>query len=356
MPATLDQRQPPVNPAARPSAGPPHRPPTIIDVAAHAGVSKSVVSRVLRDDPAVSPARREAVLVAAQALGYRPNAVARSLVQRRTFNVGVIVSDLHNLFFAEILDGIAAAAAAGGYKVLITTGNLNQALESAALETLLQLRTDGIILAGACLSPGAVRAASQLVPIALVTSGIRAPGVDTIATDDVKGAWLAVEHLVGLGHARIAMVDGGAGAGSEERRRGYGAAMHQFGLGRNIQIARGDFTEEGGRRGTQRLLAGPARPTAICAANDMAAMGALNAIAEAGLDVPRDVSVVGYDNTALAALRHVSLTTVHQPRFQIGEMAMSALLRRLHRRGARSRHDLLVPSLVVRQTTAPPTL
>ena len=360
MRPTLDHPQAPVKPGPRPAAEAPEsrRSPTIIDVAAYAGVSKSVVSRVLRDDPAVSPARREAVLVAVEALGYRPNAVARSLVQRRTFNVGVIVSDLHNLFFAEILDGIAAAAAAAGYKVLITSGNLDQAVESVALETLLQLRTDGIILAGSRLSAAAVRAASRSVPIALVTSGIRAPGVDTIATDDVKGAWLAVEHLVNLGHSRIAMVDGGAGAGSEERRRGYGAAMHKFGLGRHILVAPGDFTEDGGWRGTRCLLASrtESRPTAICAANDMAAIGALNAIAEAGLEVPRDVSVVGYDNTALAALRHVSLTTVHQPRFQIGEMAMTALLRRLQRPAVRSRHDLLVPSLVIRQTTAPPTL
>jgi DNA-binding LacI/PurR family transcriptional regulator len=355
MPPTLDHPQTSVKQAPRSALhAPPHRPPTIIDVAAYAGVSKSVVSRVLHDDPAVSPARRDAVLVAVEMLGYRPNAMARGLVQRRTFNVGVIVSDLHNLFFAEILDGIAAAATAGGYKVLITSGNLDQAIESVALETLLQLRADGIILAGSCLSPLTVRAASRAVPIALVTSGIRAPGVDTIATDDVKGAWLAVEHLVGLGHSRIAMVDGGAGPGSEERRRGYGAAMHHFGLGPHIRIAVGDFTEDGGWRGTQRLLASPSRPTAICAVNDMAAIGALNAIAEAGLEVPRDVSVVGYDNTALAALRHVSLTTVHQPRFQIGEMAMTALLRRLQRRGARSRHELLEPSLVVRHTTAPP--
>jgi DNA-binding LacI/PurR family transcriptional regulator len=357
MAPTLDHPPASVKPAPRPAPDrPAHRPPTIIDVAAYAGVSKSVVSRVLHNDPAVSPARREAVLVAVEMLGYRPNAVARSLVQRRTFNVGVIVSDLHNLFFAEILDGIAAAAAAGGYKVLITSGNMDTRVELVALETLLQLRADGIILAGSRLSPLDLRAASRSVPIAVVTSGIRAPGVDTIATDDVRGAWLAVEHLVGLGHSRIAMVDGGAGPGSEERRRGYGAAMHHFGIGPHIRVAAGDFTEDGGRRGTQQLLALQPRPTAICAANDMAAIGALNAIVEAGLDVPRDVSVVGYDNTALAALRHVSLTTVHQPRFQIGEMAMTALLRRLQRRGARSRHDLLEPSLVIRQTTAPPTL
>src|ERR1700694_4434863 len=125
MRPTLDHPQGPVKPGPRPVAEAAHRPPTIIDVAASAGVSKSVVSRVLRDDPSVSPPRRDAVLVAVEALGYRPNAVARSLVQRRTFNVGVIVSDLHNLFFAEILDGIASAAAAARYKGLINTGHLD---------------------------------------------------------------------------------------------------------------------------------------------------------------------------------------------------------------------------------------
>ena len=266
-PPTLDHPQASVKQSGRPTPEAAHRPPTIIDVAAYAGVSKSVVSRVMRDDPAVSAARREAVRVAAEVLGYRPNAVARSLVQRRTFNVGVIVSDLHNLFFAEILDGIASAASAGGYKVLITSGNLDEAVESVALETLLQLRTDGIILAGSRLSPAAVRAASRSVPVALVTSGIRAPGVDTIATDDVKGAWLAVEHLVGIGHSRIAMVDGGAGAGSEERRRGYATAMRQFGLGPQIHIAPGDFTEDGGDEGrspcwrARRARPRSARPT-----------------------------------------------------------------------------------------------
>jgi DNA-binding LacI/PurR family transcriptional regulator len=356
MPETLDHPNRPVKQRRTNADTPPinHRPPTIIDVAAESGVSKSVVSRVLRDDPAVSPARREAVLAAAEALGYRPNAVARSLVQRRTFNVGVIVSDLHNLFFAEILDGIGSAAVAAGYKVLIISGNLDPAIEAVALETFLQLRTDGIILAGSQLSAGSVRVASRAVPMALVTSGIRAAGVDTIATDDAKGAGLAVEHLVGLGHCRIAMVDGGRGAGSAERRRGYEAAMHRFGLGPRIQVASGDYTEDGGWRGTRCLLERKPWPSAICAANDLAALGALNALAEAGLDVPGDVSVVGYDNTALAALRHVSLTTVHQPRFQIGEMAMTALLRRLQRPTTRTRRELLEPSLVIRHSTAPP--
>jgi DNA-binding LacI/PurR family transcriptional regulator len=354
MPATLDHRTRGVKQARQSADGRARRPPTIIDVATRAGVSKTVVSRVMRDDPTVSEARREAVLAAAEALGYRPNAVARSLVQRRTFNVGVIVSDLHNLFFAEILDGIGAAAVAAGYKVLITSGKLLRAEEERALETLLQLRADGIILAGSQLSTAVLRAACRSVPIALVTSGIAAPGIDTVATDDFKGATLAVQHLAQLGHRRIAMVDGGDGPGSAERRNGYGAAMHHLGLGLGIRVAEGDYTEDGGWRGARWLLEQSPRPTAICAANDMAAIGALNAIAEAGLEVPRDISVVGYDNTALAALRHVALTTVHQPRFEIGEMAMTAVLRRLQRPSARARRELLEPRLVVRQTTAPP--
>jgi DNA-binding LacI/PurR family transcriptional regulator len=130
--------------------------------------------------------------------------------------------------------------------------------------------------------------------------------------------------------------------------------MRRAGLDAHIQIACGDYTEDGGRRGAQCLLGSKSRPTAILAANDLAAIGALNAIGEANLDVPGDVSVVGYDNTALAALRHVSLTTVHQPRFEIGEMAMTALLRRLERPGTRARRELLEPSLVVRDTTAAP--
>jgi DNA-binding LacI/PurR family transcriptional regulator len=330
------------------------RPPTIIDVARRAGVSKSLVSRVLRGASRVSPGRAEAVMAAAAELGYRPNAVARSLVQRRSFTVGVVVSDLHNLFFAEILDGIGALASRCGYRALIATGQRDPSSEAAALEMLLQLRTDGLILAGAVVSAEVVRAASRSVPVALVTSAIRVSGVDTVGTDDVRGARLAVEHLAGLGHRRIGLIDGGRGAGAAERRRGYEEAMRGLGLEQQVRVAAGDFTEEGGYRGARQLLEGGQRPTAICAGNDLAAVGALNAIEEAGLQVPADVSVVGYDNTALAALRHVSLTTVHQPRREIGEQAMALLLRRIERPRSRATRLLLKPSLVVRSTAAPP--
>jgi DNA-binding LacI/PurR family transcriptional regulator len=335
---------------------PPLKAPTIIDVAARAGVSKSLVSRVMRGENSVSASSRAAVMAAAEELGYRANAVARSLVQRRSYNVGVVVSDLHNIFFAEVLDGLYAAAAEGGYRTLITTGNRDPLAEQRALEQLLELRADGVVLAGSRMPAAAIEAAARVVPIAAVGSDLRLPGVDVVVDDDFAGAALAVEHLAGLGHRDIALIDGGEGAGAAERRAGYTSAMEAAGLSAHIRVEPGDFTESGGHEGARRLLAGPRRPTAIFASNDQSAVGALNAINEAGLQVPEDVSLMGYDNTALAALRHISLTTIHQPRNQIGEMAMKAVLRRIQRPGSPARRQVLAPKLVVRATTAPPRL
>jgi DNA-binding LacI/PurR family transcriptional regulator len=328
--------------------------PTIIDVAAHAGLSKSVVSRVMRGEASVSPASRSAVLAAAEELGYRANAVARSLVQRRTYNVGVMVSDLHNIFFAEVLDGLYAAAAELGYRALITTGNRDPGAEERALAQLLELRADGLVIAGARLPAEAVAAAARSVPTAVVGSDLRLRNVDVVVDDDFRGAGLAVEHLVGLGHEDIALIDGGQGAGAAERRAGYKAAMREARLGARILVQPGDFTESGGYEAARRLLARRRRPTAIFASNDQSAVGALDAINEVGLQVPRDVSLIGYDNTALAALRHISLTTIHQPRNQIGDMAIRAVIRRIERPSAPARRHVLAPKLVVRDTTARP--
>jgi DNA-binding LacI/PurR family transcriptional regulator len=308
----------------------------------------------MRGERSVSESSRTAVSGAAEELGYRANAVARSLVQRRTYNVGVMVSDLHNIFFAEVLDGLYAGAAARGYRTLITTGNRDPAAEERALEQLLELRADGVVLAGARLPAGVIAAAARSVPIALVGSDLRLPNVDVVVDDDFHGAAMAVEHLVGLGHRDIALIDGGQGAGAAERRAGYAAAMGRAGLGAYVQIEPADFTEEGGYEGARRLLGRRRRPTAIFASNDQSAVGALNAIEEAELGVPGDISLIGYDNTALAALRHISLTTIHQPRKQIGEMAITAVLRRIGRPTAKAQRHVLPPRLVVRATTAKP--
>jgi len=328
--------------------------PTITDVARRAGVSKSLVSLVMRGADHVSPERRQAVNKAAAELGYRPNAMARSLVQRRTHLVGVMVSDLHNPFFADVVAGIQEQAARTGYKVLVNSGNRAAAREADAMETLLQLRADGIILGSPVLDDEVIGRASREVPIVLVGREAHGPAVDSVTNDDRAGAEVAVEHCVSLGHRRIAHIDGGHGAGAPARRHGYEAAMKRLGLGDLVSVVSGTYTEEGGHTGCLLLLAQKPRPTAIFAANDLAAIGALNAIEESGLKVPDDVSLVGYDNTSLAALRHISLTTIHQPRLEMGQLALSTLLERVDHDREEPRRVILSPSLVVRASTAPP--
>jgi DNA-binding LacI/PurR family transcriptional regulator len=328
--------------------------PTITDVARRAGVSKSLVSLVMRGADHVSPGRRDAVTRAAAELGYRPNAMARSLVQRRTHMIGVMLSDLHNPFFADIVAGIQDEAARTGYKVLVNTGSRAAPAEADAVETLLQLRADGIILTSPVLDDAVIEQASREVPIVLVGRDGRGPSVDSVTNDDHAGAEMAVEHCVSLGHRRIAHIDGGHGAGAPDRRRGYEAGMKRLGLGAEVMMVPGTYTEEGGHAGCLVLLAQLPRPTAIFAANDLAAIGALNAIEESGLKVPDDVSLVGYDNTSLAALRHISLTTLHQPRREMGRLALSTLRERMDDGRGQPRRVVLAPTLVVRASTAPP--
>jgi DNA-binding LacI/PurR family transcriptional regulator len=187
----------------------------------------------------------------------------------------------------------------------------------------------------------------------LVARTSRWSSVDSVANDDRAGARLAVEHLVSLGHRRIAHVDGGDGAGAQARRSGFLEAMSSKGLATSAIVVRGDYTETGGASGIDRLLARGRPPTAVFVANDLAAVGALHALERQGLQVPEQVSVVGYDNTALAALGHINLTTIDQPRRELGATAVRLLLERLENGRQRARHVVLPPSLVIRGTTAP---
>jgi DNA-binding LacI/PurR family transcriptional regulator len=308
----------------------------------------------MHGSPKVREEKRDAVLRAADDLGYRPNAVARSLVRMRSFLIGVMLSDLHNPFFTEVVDGIEGEAIEAHYRALFNTGSRLAERESEAVETLLELRTDGLILAGSVLPSRTIAAAAARVPVVLVARPSRSTAVDSVTNDDRAGARMAVAHLAELGHRAIAHVDGGSGAGAAARRSGYADAMTRHGLGSRIRIAPGAFTEQGGANGVAALLSKGRRPTAIFVANDLAAVGALHALEEHGLRVPEDVSLVGYDNIALAALGHIDLTTIDQPRLEIGATAVRLLLERLEEGRTGARHLLIPPGLVVRGTTAPP--
>ncbi len=328
--------------------------PTIRDVAARAGVSKSLVSRVLHDSPLVSHERRAEVLRAIEDLGYRPNAAARTLVCRRSNAIAVLVTDLHNLFLPEFMSGFEPSVEGHGYTTMVVTGKRREQAEEDALHRLLELRVDGIVCATARLGRAALRDAAREAALVNLARTPALPRIDSVVNDDHAGARTAVEHLAELGHRRIAMVGDSDERAGADRIRGYRDAMVALGLGSAIQVVPGGFSEAGGYRGARALFEAEAgRPTAIFVASDLAALGVLDAAVDRGVDVPRDLSVVGYDNTPFAALRHISLSTVDQTAARIGATAADALLTRLAHPTRRAQRIVIPPTLVPRKTSGP---
>jgi len=326
--------------------------PTMDDVAARAGVSRALVSLTLRGSSKVSPRSRQAVLAAVAELGYRPNLNARHLASTQTRTLGVVVNDLHNPFFPPVTDGIKHAADEAGYRLLVNSAFLDTEIEAGALDMFIDFGADGVIMVGTRLEESVIERAAAATPVVVVTRPLGSSSFDTVNNDDDAGARLAVRHLVELGHRRIGHISGGSAAGAPRRQAGYEAAMRAAGLA--PIVCGGAFTEASGAAAAAELFDRHGDCSAVFAGNDLSALGALDVIDGRGLAVPADVSVVGYDNTFVSALRHVALTTVDQHGERLGQIAVALLLERMEQGRTTARHEVIQPTLVVRQTTAPP--
>ncbi len=325
-----------------------HR-PTLHDVAARAGVSVALVSIVMRDVAGASEATRRRVRTAAEEIGYRPNPGARRLRQQRTKLLGATFIAAQE-FHAELVDGLYSAADERGYDVLLSAVTEHHD-ERRALDTLIDDRCEALVLLGAQSSAGALATVASRLPVVAVARRIH--GVDAVRSDDTAGAALAVEHLRALGHQRIAYLDGGRVAGAAERRRGYAAAMRAAGLAPTIRA--GGLTEREGADAARALLdCGESPPTAVFAFNDRCALGVLDVLVREGIDVPGRMSVVGFDDSPLARLAHIDLTTIRQDTADLTRTAVAHVVARLDGdQEVDDAVDLVVPpSLVVRGTTA----
>ena len=341
-----------------PSASP--RRVTIVDVAQHAKVSTTAVSKVLRNAYGTSPSMRAKVRKAIAELGYRPYAAARGL-RGQTYTIGVMLPNIRNPFFPEILDGLTDWLRDTDYQVLLGPGCNGEEAEARVTEAMIDRGMDGMVLIAPISARSHLEHVSRVVPTVVVGRHGHSTAYDTVADDDVAGAALVVGHLATLGHHRIAHIEHHetdparlAEMPNAIRAEGYRQAMWAHGLADEIDIVSTSYTQQGGYLGAQQLLARPRRPTAIFAGADIVAMGVLEAIAEAGLSVPEDISVAGYDNTTFAAFGPISLTTVDQAGRQIGADAARLLLDRIADRNTPTAQVRFSPTLVVRGTTAPP--
>jgi LacI family transcriptional regulator len=334
---------------------------TMRDVARTAGVHPGTVSRVLnpRTRPLVNPATAERVERVAREMGYSLNPIARGLKTRRTFSVGVLIPDLTNPLFPPIIRGIERVLDAAGYTALVASTDGEPARERQRLEALIARQVDGLVIATAERRhhPVVADAIASDLAVVLVNRTIEGEGVFAVVPDDRRGSAMAVDHLAALGHTRIAHI-----AGPQQtttgllRYRGFVEAMEDGGLhpDRNLIVHADAFTIAAGAKAARELLAGVDPPTGIIAANDLLALGAYTAMAEAGLRCPQDVSVVGFNDMPFADRFAPPLTTVHIPHGQIGARAAELLLERIEDPGATPQTLVFEPTLRVRESTAAP--
>ena len=326
---------------------------SIYDIAKQAGVSAATVSRVINNERYVSLKTQEKVKRVLHDTGFIPNANASSLTKKRTNTFAVVVPDLTNPFFTEIIHGIEEQAAARKIAVIVSNTDENIDKERKALRFLTERRVDALIIASAARSGDhIISCLGEDTPIVLLDRQPQGLKADLVRSDDHRGAEILVDYLVGLGHRKIGFIAGKRGISTTKLRLdGYRLALEKYGLECQAElIAQGDFKKEGGREGMLALLALPNPPTSVIASNNLEAIGALSAIREMGLRVPEDLSLVCLDDIELASLVYPFLTVVAQPVRTMGAVAAQLALERLDGKAEQPREVVMQMTLLERRS------
>ncbi len=316
-------------------------------------MSTTLVSMVMRDAPGPSAATRDRIRKAADELGYRPDTRAQMLRRSRSRLIGVVFR-VQDPFDGDLVGSLYAAADRADYELTLSAVAPGRD-ERRAVASLLQDRCEALILLAPHSPTSYLAELAGRIPIVVVARSVRHRSLDVVRTDNAAGLHHAVDHLVALGHTRIAHIDGGRAPGAAERRRGYHEAMHRHGLANLVDVLAGGPTEDDGATAARVCLDRTApRPSAIAVFNDRCATGVLDVLNKAGISVPHQMSVVGFDNSRLARLSHVALTTVGQDIGQMTSLAVDRAIARLDGADVSEREVVVAPHLVLRSTTAPP--
>ena len=328
---------------------------TLQMVAQAAGVSASTVSRILNGTAVVSEEKKRVVDEAIARLGFVPNPVARGLAGGRTLSVGVVTQSIDSPFYGVALRGIEDELDRAGYSPLFVSGHWNAQQEARCIDILRSRRVDGIIVLTGRLSDTVLKQTAKALPVVATGRRLKAPNLFSLDFDNFEGARLATEHLVSLGHRRIAFIAGNAEhPDANERLRGYRAGLQAAGIAYDPGlVVPGLFHEESGLLATERLLETRQRFTALFAANDQMALGACLALQRRSLRVPQDVSVMGFDDVSMSRYSVPPLSTVHHPAYELGQGAAAAMLCLL--RGEKPDFRLPGPRVVARESTASPS-
>lgn len=308
---------------------------TIYDVAREAGVSMATVSRVVNNNPNVKPQTRKKVFEAIERLGYRPNAVARGLASKKTTTVGVVIPDISNSIFSEVARGIEDIANMYHYNIILCNADKKKEKEIRVVNTLLEKQVDGLLFMGGAITEDHVQAfKTSSVPVVLCATADEKRLIPSVDIDHEKAAYDAVNVLIQNGHKNIAMISGTLQdpANGFARYQGYKKALEDAGIPLREEYVRiGNYRYESGLEVTKYFLELPERPTAIFAATDEMAIGAIHTLQDSGLKVPDDVSVISVDNIRMASMVRPQLTTVAQPMYDIGAVAMRLLTKLMNK-------------------------